>query len=100
MNPQRTVAVPLVVAAVPLDIARGESVGCLSCGQPLELHQPSIGDPDRLIGICHGRRCQERQAVWHLIDVSAVGDGLTAMVLQLPSPAKVEAACGQVSGTK
>jgi hypothetical protein len=45
-------------------------VCCLSCGEPLELHQPEAEEPRRFVGTCDG--CGR----WYLLDwVPLVGEG-------------------------
>ncbi len=55
---------------------------CLRCGGELELHQPGIESPDRLLATC-SKRCDECGS-WHLIDLSDRAN--QSYLVLLPSP--------------
>lgn len=46
----------------PIPIGRLTEVSCGCCSEPLELHQPDVDRPDRLLGTCP--EC----GAWFLID--------------------------------
>jgi hypothetical protein len=58
---------------LPEDLDDG---GCLACGGSLELHQPDISSPDRMVGICTKCRC------WYLLD--AIPGRNRAVMVRLP----------------
>jgi len=58
---------------LPEDLDDG---GCLYCGESLELHQPDIGSPDRMVGICTKCGC------WYLLD--AIPGRNRAVMVRLP----------------
>jgi hypothetical protein len=64
MDPDaRTVALTLTMlrfSTLPENSGGGR---CINCGVVLELHQPDIGSPDRLVGIC------ETCGSWFVIDL-------------------------------
>jgi hypothetical protein len=57
-----SILLPLYVFPVKLDDDCQSSVRCVSCTDPLVLHQPDEACPDRLLGTCP--EC----GVWFLID--------------------------------
>jgi hypothetical protein len=70
----RTVAVPLTMrrfSRLPEDLDDG---GCLACEGALDLHQPDVGSPDRVVGVCIG--CGR----WYLLD-SIPGSDEAVMVM-------------------
>ena len=70
----QTVAVPLTMrrfSSLPEDLDDG---GCLACKGPLDLHQPDVGSPDRMVGVC--MKCGR----WYLLD-SIAGTDEALMVL-------------------
>src|SRR5690242_3353116 len=72
----RTTAFPLTIhpfSRLPEDLDDG---GCLACGASLELHQPDIDSPDRMVGICTKCGC------WYLLDTIAGTD--EAVMVGLP----------------
>ena len=65
MNPSTTLAVP-VLLKMKRYLTRPDDLGqvrCLSCDAGLNLHQPDVEFPDRLLGICEKCRC------WSVLDL-------------------------------
>jgi hypothetical protein len=60
--PFRVVSLPELVLASGADVM---GALCVSCGQPLELHQPDAARPDRLLGACPA--CGQ----WHVVQTRA-----------------------------
>lgn len=52
------------------------ALACRNCGVPLDLHQPGVEFPDRLLGTC------EECGSWFLVDLTP--DGQTGVVVHLP----------------
>jgi NAD-dependent SIR2 family protein deacetylase len=57
---------------------------CLRCHTLLELHQPVIDDPSRLIGTCPN--CQGSDGAWHVIDMPGPGHDDDTLIVLLPPP--------------
>jgi len=66
-------------STAPGDIDEG---CCLACDKYLDLHQPDVGSPDRLVGIC------EQCGRWYLIDVTPETD--EAVMVLLPEGDSVQ----------
>ena len=65
---------------MPLELVRFESLNdifCVSCHNPLDLHQPDGERPDQLLGTCPD--C----GAWYLIDA------ISAVMLPLPDIANI-----------
>ena len=62
----RAVLVKMTVSLLSHSVVADGTYCCLKCGGELELHQPDIELPDRLLATC-GERCQECGS-WHLMD--------------------------------
>ncbi len=80
----RTIAVPLTIrpfSSRPEDLDNG---GCLTCGGSLDLHQPDIGSPDRMVGIC--QQC----ASWYLL--AAIPGSNEAVMVRMPDVETVQKA--------
>lgn len=74
-SPARGVEVKVVARCVPTEAVSH----CHACQSELDLHQPDVTDPDRLLGICGG--C----GAWSLIQIASSGG--SAQVVELPGPA-------------
>lgn len=61
-HPPRTIAPTLAAARFPGCSDGPTPAECLGCGSTIEVHQPEVGEPDRLLGVCDwcGR--------WYLLD--------------------------------
>ena len=70
------VAVDLVMVRFSTDPAGLSRLCCLSCGEPLDLHQPDSGFPERVLGTCDACRS------WFLMDL--VPDRDEAVMVLLP----------------
>jgi hypothetical protein len=89
MSSRRIVVVPLT-ASRAIDVDPVDQVHrCLRCGGPLELHQPVIEEPDRLIGIC--LECRGVRSSWHVIDLPPSGESGGAVIVLLPDAPSIEA---------
>ena len=72
----QTVAVPLTMrrfSSLPEDLDDG---GCLACEGSLDLHQPDIGSPNRMVGVCVNCGC------WYLLDL--IEGSNEAVMVRLP----------------
>lgn len=70
------VDVRVPVLGLTLDDTPLTELECLSCGDPLVVHQPENGFPDRMLGTC------ESYHNWYLWDFHA--DGNRAVMVALP----------------
>lgn len=64
------------------------AVGCAACGTTLDVHQPDLGRPDRLLGIC------EDCGAWYLMSCRV--DRFDTVVLQLPEDDTITKAVGRL----
>jgi hypothetical protein len=75
MSPNRLLEVPVTLTMTRFSTF-GEgpaSVECMACGAPLDLHQPHVEIPYRLLGICE--KCQH----WYVLEL-APGEDESVMV--------------------
>lgn len=70
------VDVRVPVVGLTLDGDSLTELDCLSCGEPLTIHQPDDGFPDRMLGTCSC--CRN----WYLWDFD--GDANYAVMVSLP----------------
>ena len=71
----RTAPVPLTMLRFSISPEQVDDGCCLTCNVYLELHQPDIDSPDRVIGIC------ERCGRWYLIDMEPGTDDAVMVLL-------------------
>jgi hypothetical protein len=73
-----TVQVPIraTILHAALDVTK--SLRCLGCGAALDLSQPDIERPERLVGICHGH-CKHSGS-FHLIEAENASDPLVVLI--------------------
>ena len=70
----QTVAVPLTMRRFSTSPGDLDDGGCLVCEGPLDLHQPDVGRPDRMVGVC--MKCER----WYVLD-SITGTDQALMIL-------------------
>jgi hypothetical protein len=78
--PPKTISVMIRAAIVRVDSNGPDPLRCLNCRAPLELSQPDIDSPGRLVGVCHG--CCNNCGSCHVINAD---DAAEAVVVMLPS---------------
>ncbi len=77
----RIIPVPLTIARYSTACGRVDRGRCLACEMALELHQPAVDLPDRVIGVCEG--CGR----WYLVELIP---GLHEVVMVLlPEPGRL-----------
>jgi hypothetical protein len=86
-EPARELTVGLKFATVPVSPDGLPSIACVSCGAPLDVHQPDADMPDRMLATCEA--CKG----WHLLDCTA-GAREVVLVL-LPDPRAFRKAAGR-----
>ena len=59
---------------------------CLSCDAALDLQQPDVSFPDRLLGVCPG--CRD----WHVLDMELTEE--PGVMVRLPDPASLRTCRG------
>ena len=88
----RSLSVTMPVADVRPCPQDATWVCCLSCGAPLELHQPVAEEPQRFVGTCDA--CGR----WYLLDwVPRTTEGL---MLMLPSYEELQATLNPTGGSQ
>lgn len=75
-GPSRSLLLPLTSLSLPAIESCPLTLNCLECQDLLDLHQPEMTDPDRLLGVC--RQCDR----WYLICLDV--DQSTANLVRLP----------------
>ena len=76
----RRLSIPLPIATAERTDAGGPAA-CLNCARELDVHQPDVQDPGRLLGTC------EACHAWHLIEWDAGRPGrLVVLLPDLPDP--------------
>jgi hypothetical protein len=86
-DPARELTVGLKLATVPVSPDDLPSIACLSCGTPLDVHQPDAELPDRMLATCDV--CKG----WHLLDRAA--DAGEVVLALLPDPGAFRATKGR-----
>lgn len=79
-TPAKTISISMRAAIVRAGAEGSDPLCCLNCRAPLELSQPDIDSPGRLVGVCHG--CCNHCGSCHLINAD---DTEEAVVVMLPS---------------
>ncbi len=79
-TPEKMISVPMRAAIVRAGSNGAGTLCCLNCRAELELSQPDIDSPGRLVGVCHG--CCNHCGSCHVIDAD---DAAEALVVMLPS---------------
>jgi hypothetical protein len=87
---QQTASVSLTMTRVRTRHDLLSQIACMSCDIKLDLHQPNLACPDRLLGICEG--CQR----WYIVDL-VPGEEEAVMVL-VPDAVFLLRIGGQVDG--
>ncbi len=76
--PIRTISVPMRARLVRYDPAGLESLCCLICETGLEMTQPDVDSPERLLGICHS--CCSHCGSWHVIHTDHESEVVMALL--------------------
>src|SRR5437879_1581340 len=76
----QTISVPMQSMILRLDDGGPKHFRCLRCNSELDLCQPDVDAPDRLLGTCH--TCWRSHLCLHVINLI---DDSAAVVLLLPS---------------
>jgi hypothetical protein len=84
----RSATVILTLHHISLGLGGLNTLGCIRCGEPLELHQPDAASPGRLLGTC--RVC----STWFLVEERRDGSGIVLVEFPRKVPTQSRARRG------